>query len=512
MESSTSQWLNPRTAWCWALAFTALIILLRLPFVSSLPLSGDEAYHWLWSKHLAGSYHEHPPLLGWAIAVATQLLGDSRLAVRLPSIIGMCLLCWALYRYASDRLRDPVTGVLAIVLCGASPILFFGAGYASTDLLFIGFYMAALWALGSDGHARDFILFGLFTGLAILTKLIGLILLPGILLALWFSTRREWLWRREFWYGLGVTAVLLLPLIFWNTSHGWPIITIRLGHHVGGQPFPGAYLLSLLIQETLTWGILIFYGMVAVLPGLLRRTLQNRQPAEALLCFPALLLLVVFLTKSTYSVVAFHWLTAAFVPLLLPLAQRWRKSPHVLVVAFLLAAALSTAVFGALYRPSILPDAHVEKLDIDTLKRELVDFSAVGTRLRQELTAASGPTFLIADEYGSASRWLFEAGTGDTPVILTKVPTRSGGSFKYWMAEQETRLRGADAVYIHRHDSGGDDDTDTSPDLLRAQAAAKVTDYFSQVNPLPDIVIYHDGIEIWRFFLIRCHNYRGGLS
>ena len=46
-----------------------VLALLRLLSAWKFPLSGDEAYYWEWSRRLALSYVDHPPLVAWTIAL-----------------------------------------------------------------------------------------------------------------------------------------------------------------------------------------------------------------------------------------------------------------------------------------------------------------------------------------------------------------------------------------------------------------------------------------------------------
>ena len=60
--------------------FLALIAL-NMVYNTSLPLLGDEAYYWAWSRQLDWSYFDHPPMIAWMIKAATLLgeqLGDPR--------------------------------------------------------------------------------------------------------------------------------------------------------------------------------------------------------------------------------------------------------------------------------------------------------------------------------------------------------------------------------------------------------------------------------------------------
>jgi len=70
------------------------------------PLTADETYYWVWSKHLAYGYTDHPPMVAWLIAL-TSAFGNGPLSVRLPFIV-----CEAVAAYAAGR--------AAIVLSGSA--------------------------------------------------------------------------------------------------------------------------------------------------------------------------------------------------------------------------------------------------------------------------------------------------------------------------------------------------------------------------------------------------------
>ena len=71
-----------------------------------LPLSADEAYYWLWSKHLAAGYYDHPPLVAFVIRMGTWLFGDSEFGVRFGGVIRPRLASWFVGRAAAAILRD----------------------------------------------------------------------------------------------------------------------------------------------------------------------------------------------------------------------------------------------------------------------------------------------------------------------------------------------------------------------------------------------------------------------
>ncbi len=64
-----------------------LLILWKIYLSATLQLHPDEAYYWLWSRHLDFGYFDHAPLIAWAIRLTT-LFSQQELWVRFTGIIG----------------------------------------------------------------------------------------------------------------------------------------------------------------------------------------------------------------------------------------------------------------------------------------------------------------------------------------------------------------------------------------------------------------------------------------
>ncbi|MEA2943731.1 MAG: hypothetical protein QOD09_4260, partial [Bradyrhizobium sp.] len=77
------------------------LVVLRLVAAAYTPLTFDEAYYWTWSKHLAGGYYDHPPMVAVLIRLGTMISGDTELGVRLISILLALPMSWAVYRAAA---------------------------------------------------------------------------------------------------------------------------------------------------------------------------------------------------------------------------------------------------------------------------------------------------------------------------------------------------------------------------------------------------------------------------
>lgn len=73
---------------------------------ATLSLSDDGAYYWEWSRHLALSYYDHPPVIAYLIWASTSLFGSSPLAIRLPNIISLLLTSLVIYRLCDYLYHD----------------------------------------------------------------------------------------------------------------------------------------------------------------------------------------------------------------------------------------------------------------------------------------------------------------------------------------------------------------------------------------------------------------------
>src|SRR3954467_9009379 len=105
------------------LAILALVGL-RLIAAAFTPITFDEAYYWMWSKHLAGGYYDHPPGVAVVIRLGTMIAGDTELGVRLVSILLALPMSWAVYRTATIlfggmRVAATATMLLNVTLMAA---------------------------------------------------------------------------------------------------------------------------------------------------------------------------------------------------------------------------------------------------------------------------------------------------------------------------------------------------------------------------------------------------------
>jgi 4-amino-4-deoxy-L-arabinose transferase-like glycosyltransferase len=210
------------------LAVAALIVALtalRVIYASLIDLRTDEAYYWTWSKENVLSFLDHPPMIAWFIRFGTAIFGDTNFGVRFAGILAMLLTQLLL----ADIVRRVTHDVRAVVLAVLMPeaALYYGLLMAkvSPDVALIPFAVAMVWALirlNESGDARWWLAAGVFAGLALLSKLTAVMLIPSVLAFMLVPDwRRRWLCSPYPWLAALMAVVLFLPVLIWNAGHDW---------------------------------------------------------------------------------------------------------------------------------------------------------------------------------------------------------------------------------------------------------------------------------------------------
>jgi len=211
--------------WLAVAALIAAMTVLRIVYASSIELRTDEAYYWTWSKENVLSFLDHPPMIAWFIRFGTAIFGDTNLGVRFAGIVAMLVTQLLLADIVRRVTHDARAVVLALLMPEAA--LYYGLLMAkvSPDVAMIPFAVAMLWALVrlyESGDARWWLAAGLFAGLALLSKLTAVMLLPAVVAFMLVPDwRRRWQLSPYPWLAALLAVVVFLPALIWNAQHDW---------------------------------------------------------------------------------------------------------------------------------------------------------------------------------------------------------------------------------------------------------------------------------------------------
>ena len=202
-----------------------------LLYANPLP---DEAYYWLWSKNIALSYFDHPPLAAWTQAFLLFFSHNKYLAIRaLPilSLVTVLTIMTLWQRLLFKRLNYGVC-LKSIVLFLALPIftIFFSISfpdYLLITLLFISSFFLFLYFESNRIHY--WYLATLFFSLALLTKYNAALLGIGVLAYILYYKKQ--IGGPSFHHIIASIAIILLmqmPVLLWNLSNDFASFSFHL--------------------------------------------------------------------------------------------------------------------------------------------------------------------------------------------------------------------------------------------------------------------------------------------
>jgi 4-amino-4-deoxy-L-arabinose transferase-like glycosyltransferase len=127
--------------------FIAVMLLGRLAYIGSglIELSEDEAYQWLWSKHLALSYYSKPPIIAYLQFLGTHIWGDTEFGVRFFSPVISAILGFLVFRFFAREVNVRA-GFLLLLILQATPLLAVGSVLMTVDPPSVLFWIAAMLA------------------------------------------------------------------------------------------------------------------------------------------------------------------------------------------------------------------------------------------------------------------------------------------------------------------------------------------------------------------------------
>jgi 4-amino-4-deoxy-L-arabinose transferase-like glycosyltransferase len=215
-------------------ALTVLaLVALRLVAAAWMPLTFDEAYYWMWSKHLAGGYYDHPPMVAIVIRLGTEIAGDTELGVRLVSILLALPMSFAVYRTASILFGGQRVAATATILLNVTLMAAVGTLIVTPDaplLVASSFVLFFLAKVLETGRGAWWLAVGAAVGAALLSKYTALFFGPAILI--WLAgvpKLRRWLLSPWPYLGGLVALLIFSPVILWNADHHWVSFIKQIG-------------------------------------------------------------------------------------------------------------------------------------------------------------------------------------------------------------------------------------------------------------------------------------------
>jgi len=447
---------------------TASLLLFRLGYLASgvIELSNDEAYQWLWSKHLALSYYSKPPAIAFIQFVGTSLWGDTELGVRFFSPVFAAILSIVMLRFLARQIGARLAFLFLLIVTSA-PMMSVGTILMTVDpplVLCWTLAMVAGWsAVQAGGTIKHWLLTGLATGLGFLSKYSAayLVVCWALFFILWPPARVH-LRTPGPYLALLILVLCTFPVVLWNARHQWVSVqhvVENAGLASKSQPTL-RFFWEFLFTEAALLNPVFFVGALWAMAAFWRR-----RPSSPLELYFFCMGGVVFLGHCAWSLhsrVMPNWIAPAVVPMYCLMVSywdaRWREGLRSIKGWLTGGLVLGLAVAVVLHNTDLIGMVAGRPLpgDVDPLRRVRGYEAAAACveEAREKLLREGQPVFIICDHYGITGLFSFylpeaRAALRTMPLVYCITSSVPNNQLYFWPEYRyRDQRKGENAIFV----------------------------------------------------------------
>jgi 4-amino-4-deoxy-L-arabinose transferase-like glycosyltransferase len=313
-------------------------LVVRLFFAALIPLFGDEAYYWEWSRRLAAGYFDHPPGIALLVRGGTALFGSTALGVRVLPVLAGLVAAIATAGIAF-RLGGEMSALSAAIVITCMPLAAAGLVLATPDAPLLATTALGIYAvvraiqapIRSRASLGWWCASGVALGLAFSSKYTSILMPVGVTLAILARpSLRARLREPGPYLACVIATVVFLPVLRWNAAHHWVSFGFQIHHGLATAArhdvFAPLKRIGDLIggQAGLVSPILFVLFVVVTVRGLRRSSLD----AEFVLSTIAALTFLFFCYSATKQRVEANWPAPAYIAAI-PLLAAAARLPRI---------------------------------------------------------------------------------------------------------------------------------------------------------------------------------------
>ena len=163
--------------------FAHLIIWTLVPTFSNLNLPLDTIEHLAWATDLQFGYGKHPPVVAWVSEIFYQIFSNQDWAYYFLSQLFVVLTFFIIFKFSSDFLGNSVNSLISIFLLEGIFFYNFTSPEFNVNVCQLPFWALSVmycWKGLKNNNNLDWLLFGLFAALGVLSKYLFIYLLAAI--------------------------------------------------------------------------------------------------------------------------------------------------------------------------------------------------------------------------------------------------------------------------------------------------------------------------------------------
>ena len=220
--------------------FAHLIVWTLIPSIlnTNLPLDTIEAL--AWGSNLDWGYNKHPPLSAFAVEIFYQIFGNQDWAYYFLSQLFVVSAFFVIFKFSEDFLKNPIHGLISVLLLEGIYFYNFTTPEFNVNVCQLPFWALTVlycWRGFKENKNNDWLLFGLFAALGILSKYLFIYLLIAMDIFFLYMIIKKKI-NFKCLTSLIPFFLILLPHLIWLFNNDY--ITITYGLHrtgTGDQSF-----------------------------------------------------------------------------------------------------------------------------------------------------------------------------------------------------------------------------------------------------------------------------------
>jgi 4-amino-4-deoxy-L-arabinose transferase-like glycosyltransferase len=480
-----------------ALALVAAMVVLRCLAARRVDLETDEAYYWLWSRHLAISYFDHPPMIAYLIRLGTALFGDTVFGVRSMAIACVIAASGAVYGLTVVLFGDRRLGLLAALWFNMMPHTAFFSIVMYPDTPALLFWLLCCLALAlvwRSGRGAWWYAAGAAMGLLLLSKYTGAFLFAGV--GLWLAASpqmRPWLKRHEPYLAAAIALVLFSPVIVWNAEHHWVSFAKQFGRALDKTNGGLGEAVNFVGIQALFVSPLIFAFAVAGLATATGRGVFRQQANWLLLAVAAAPMLAYFLIHALSAEVLPQWPSAVYGIAAIAAVAAFAPGETALPRATLVRWGFATAPWtGLVFTLALLAQMTIQPVAVPAAQDPLAIFDG-WAQLAADIRAVAKEhhaDYIANAEYDTNAELAFYL--RDIPVFQTSDTIR----YEAMPPVNQTLLADTTGLYVA---------------LPPFNDLPEISKHFASVTPLATVWRTRNGDRIKAYSVYELKGYRGGV-
>ena len=214
--------------------FTHLIIWTLAPAISNVNLPLDTIEALAWGSNLEWGFNKHPPLSAFIVEIFYQIFGSQDWAYYLLSQIFIVLTFFIIFKFSEHFFTKSIYSLISVLLLEGIFFYNFTTPEFNVNICQLPFWALSVlycWKGYKENKIKDWLLFGFFAGLGVLSKYLFVYLLAGIdVFFIYLIVKKKFNYRCLI--SLLTFLLVLIPHLIWLTNNDYITVTYAL-HRTG---------------------------------------------------------------------------------------------------------------------------------------------------------------------------------------------------------------------------------------------------------------------------------------